>query len=249
MSTRRLDSWFRHVVPNGYATGTIDIEGLSPLLMNSPEADRDGDLFRAFTLLSQKPGKTFDDEAQLRRLEWEVRIYFDDELGPYLPGRMLKAVLIEAAGKFKKGATIKRSLTTALYRIPLQYTGPRDQDGLWAQEHRFTTMVQNAGFGSGRVMRTRPMFPEWGLSVGIAFDPEEIDPKTLAAIVERSQRYGLGDYRPAKSGGDFGMFAANLTIDSTSRKAREALGSKTRNGHEAAAHAVALDQLTPLEVG
>lgn len=227
----RRPSWLRRVIPEGYATATLHLEGTAPLLMNSAEADRDSELFRAYTLLGQKKGKSLDDEARLRELEWELRIYLDDEIGPYVPGRMVKAVLCAAAGKFKKGATVGRSLVTVLYRIPLQYEGPRDQAGLWADGFRYTTMVKNAGFNAGRVMRCRPMFPEWSLDADLAFDPEEIDADTLGLIVERAQRYGIGDYRP-----EFGAFSATLDLSDTSRKARKPLGAKARNGHEEAAH-------------
>lgn len=224
-------SWLRRVIPEGYATATLHLTGTAPLLMNSAEADRDSELFRAYTLLGQKKGKTLDDEARLRELEWELRIYLDSDIGPYVPGRMVKAVLCAAAGKFKKGATLGRSLITVLYRIPLEYDGPRDQAGLWASGYRYTTMVKNAGFNAGRVMRCRPMFPEWTINADLAFDPEEIDPDTLGLIVERSQRYGIGDYRP-----EFGAFSAELELTDTSRKTRAPLGVKRRNGHEEAAH-------------
>lgn len=224
-------SWLRRVIPEGYATATLHLQGTAPFLMNSAEADRDSELFRAYTLLGQKKGKTLDDEARLRELEWELRIYLDADLGPYVPGRMVKAVLCAAAGKFKKGATLGRSLITVLYRIPLEYDGPRDQAGLWADGYRYTTMVKNAGFNAGRVMRCRPMFPKWAVSAEIAFDPEEIDPDTLGLIVERSQRYGLGDYRP-----EFGAFSATLKLHEPSRAARPPLGVEARNGHEEDAH-------------
>jgi hypothetical protein len=224
-------SWLRRVVPEGYATATLHLTGTSPLLMNSADADQDSPLYRAYTLLGQKKGKTLDDNARLRELEWELRIYLDPDLGPYIPGRNVKAVLMAAAGKFKKGATVERSLITILYRIPLEYDGPRDQAGLWEAGYRYTTMVKNAGFNAGRVLRCRPMFSDWSLTAELAFDPEEIDTDTLGLIVERSQRYGLGDYRP-----EFGAFAASLDLSNTHRATREPLGNKRRNGHEEAAH-------------
>jgi hypothetical protein len=229
--TPRQGSWLRRIVPNGYATATLRLTGTSPLLMNSAEADRDSELFRAYTLLGQKKAKTLDDEARLRALEWELRVYLDADLGPYVPGRNVKRMLVEAAGKFRKGATVERSLIAIDYRIPLEYDGPRDQDGLWDGGYRYTTMVKNAGFNAGRVMRCRPMFPVWSLTAELAFDPEEVDADTLGLIVERSQRYGLGDYRP-----EFGAFSAILDLTPTKRASRNGLGNKARNGHDEAAH-------------
>ncbi len=227
----RLGSWLRRIVPEGYARATLHLVGTAPLLMNSAEADRDSDLFRAYTLLGQKRAKTLDDEARLRALEWELRIYLDADLGPYIPGRNVKGLLVEAAAKFRKASTLNRSLITVDYRLPLLYDGPRDQAGLWAAGYRYTTMVKNAGYNAGRVMRCRPMFPIWALNAELAFDPEEIDPDTLGLIVERSQRFGLGDYRP-----EFGAFTATLELAATKRAARAGRGAKARNGHEEAAH-------------
>jgi|SRR6185436_12816735 len=241
----RQPSWLRRVVPEGYATGTLHITGTSPLLMNSAEADPDSPLFRAYTLLGQKKGKTLDDEARLREMEWELRIYLDEDLGPYIPGRMIKGVLCAAGGKFKKGATLNRAFITILSRIPLEYDGPRDQQGLWDGGYRYTTMVKNAGMNAGRVRRCRPMFPEWSVNVDFAFDPEEVDPDTLSLIVERSQRYGLGDYRP-----EFGAFSATVELTDTRRAKRDGLGTKTRNGHQEKAHeAFKARIMEPAEIG
>jgi hypothetical protein len=227
-----VPSWLRRVVPEGYATANLLLQGTAPLLMNSADADRDSALFRAYTLLGQKKGKSLDDEARLREMEWELRIYLDAEIGPFIPGRNVKGLLTEAAGKFRKGATVNRSLITILSRIPLDYDGPRDQAGLWKGGYRYSTMVKNAGFNGGRVIRCRPMFEQWSLNVDIAFDPEEVDFDTLGLIVERSQRYGLGDYRP-----EFGAFAATMSLTTSTRKARRGLATKGRNGHEETAHA------------
>lgn len=239
VENRPVSSWMRRVVPEGYATANLLLDGTAPLLMNSADADRDSALFRTYTLLGQKKGKTLDDEARLRELEWELRIYLDADLGPYIPGRNVKGLLTEAAGKFRKGATLNRSLITLLSRIPLEYEGPRDQAGLWEAGFRYSTMVKNAGFNGGRVVRCRPMFENWRLSVDMAFDPEEVDFDTLGLIVERAQRYGLGDYRP-----EFGAFAATLSLTTSTRKARKGLATKERNGHAEKAHDAFTTRLT-----
>lgn len=224
-------SWLRRTVPPGYESATLALKGTSPLLMNSPEADRDGELYRAFEALAQKTGKTRDDEARLRELEWLVRIYLDDELGPYVPGRMVKETLRAAATKWKQGENLRRSLVVVPYRVPLIYEGPRDQAGLWAAGYRFTTMVTNGGRNRGRVLRTRPMFPEWAIEVELAYDPEDIDLDRLALIVERAQKYGLGDYRP-----EYGAFDASLFDAQNHKVGVNGDARKLRNHIDEAAH-------------
>lgn len=192
-------------LPADYQYAELTLVGTAALLMNSGEADRESDLFRDFTLLSQKRSKTLDDEARLRHMEWALRIYHDAELGPFIPSRNLKECLRSAATRYKKGEDVKRSLEIDDYRIPLLYEGPRDQDGLWEANFRYTAMAANAGMNRGRVARTRPMFPEWSIATKIAWDPEDLDHDIVARIVARSQKYGLGDFRP-----HFGSFVATL---------------------------------------
>lgn len=200
-----VQSWLRRIVPPGYQMATLVLNGTSPLLMNSGEFDRDSETYRAYFLLGKKRGKSLDDEARLRELEWSLRIYLDEQLGPYIPGRNVKELLRQAATNWRKGEEVKRSLVILAYRIPLLYDGPRTQHELWQEGFKFEAMVANAGAGSGRVVRCRPMFEDWTVVAEVAYDPEALDYDWLQLVVERAQKYGLGDYRP-----EFGAFEATL---------------------------------------
>jgi hypothetical protein len=230
--------WHRRVIPDGYAEATLGLVGTAPLLMNSGEADRDGELYRAYYILGQKRGKSLDDEARLRELEWQLRIYLDEEIGPYVPGKNVKEMLRSAATKWRKGEEIKRSLVVVENRIPLLYDGPRDQQGLWDEGYRYTAMVANAGAGSGRVVRCRPMFPDWRLEAELAYDPEDLDYDFLCQVVERTQKYGLGDYRPT-----FGSFIATLTPGKVSKNGARGDARKRRDGVEDGAHKAMRDRI------
>lgn len=231
MATKKLASWFRRIVPEGYTTATLTLKGTAPLLMNSGEADRDSELYRAYYMLGQKKRKSLDDEARLRELEWQLRIYLDADLGPYVPGKNIKEMLRNAATKWRRGEDIKRSLIVVPYRIPLQYDGPRDQQGLWDAGFRYTAMVANAGFNAGRVVRCRPMFDKWSLETELAFDPEDIDADFLTMVIERSEKYGLGDYRP-----EFGSFTALLNGEAVHKVGSKGSALKSRNGNHEQAH-------------
>lgn len=231
MSTQKIGSWMRRIVPAGYALGTLELKGTSPLLMNSGEADQDSEAFRTYKLLGQKKRKTLDDEARLRELEWQLRLYLDEQVGPYVPGKNVKELLRSAATKWSKGEDIKRSLIVVQYRVPLEYDGPRDQDGLWEAGFRYTAMVANAGYNAGRVVRCRPMFTDWSIKAELAWDPEDIDADFLAVVVERCQKYGLGDYRP-----EFGAFEATLFDADMHKVGARANATKARNGAHEDAH-------------
>jgi hypothetical protein len=213
------------MIPNGYTPAGLALQGTTALLMNSGEVDRESDEYRAFYALSKKRGKTIEDESRLAELEWVLGLYLDAELGPYIPAKNVAELLRSAATKYRLGEEIKRSLIVLDTRIPLIYDGPRDQEGLWAGKYRYTAMVATAGANRGRVMRCRPCFEGWSLAVNLAFDPEDLDADILGVIVERCQKYGLGDYRPT-----FGAFTAALSVDAkTRRRVTQASATKTRD--------------------
>lgn len=198
----------RRVIPPGYLVCELELTGQTPLLMSSAEADRRSDTYRAYRALSKKRAKTLEDEDRLRELEFYTRLYYDEQVGVYLPGRNVKELLRSAATKWRQGEDVKRSLIVPEYRLPLTYSGmPKTPEQLWKGGYYFVAMVSNAGAGSGRVERTRPMFEEWSLKSELAFDPEDLDLDAVQSFVERSRKYGIGDYRP-----DFGAFDAKLTF-------------------------------------
>jgi hypothetical protein len=222
---RSKHSAFGRVIPPGYMIYSLRLEGETPLLMSSPEIDRQGDTYKAFRTLSRARSKTPSDEERLRELEFYVRIYHDEKLGCYIPGRNIKELLRDAATKIKKGEDIRRSLIVPQYRIPLLYDGPRVPKKLWAEGFFYTTMVANSGSGSGRVERTRPMFTEWALECEIAFDPEDLSDEEVRFAVDRSTKYGLGDGRNQ----DFGRFQPTLTFQRKQHEAVDANGTKDRD--------------------
>lgn len=233
-----VKSWLRRVVPAGYAQATLVLDGTAPLLMNSGEVDRDGELYRAYYLLGQKKKKSLDDDARLRELEWQLKLYLDADVGPFIPGKNVKELLRSAATKWRKGEEIKRSLLVLEDRLPLVYDGPRDQAGLWQDGFRYTAMVANAGAGSGRVVRCRPMFAEWSLHAALAYDPEDLDYDFLGLVAERSQKYGLGDYRP-----NFGAFRAQLLPADVFKAEANGDAVTQRNVADDAAHEAFKDRI------
>lgn len=229
----------RREPPNGYIVHQLTLIGETPLLMSSGEVDRESSLYREYRALSKQRAKTIEQEAQLRELEWHTRIYFDEEIGPYIPGKNIKEMLRSAATKWKLGESVKRSLVVPDYRIPLTYEGPRDLKGLWEAEFRYTAMVANAGAGAGRVERTRPCFDNWSLEFEVAFDTDELDEDSFVQVVQRSQKYGLGDYRP-----EFGAFTASTVFLRQQKAQVQANGAKKRDEKQAQAVKKMVERIT-----
>lgn len=84
----------------------------------------------------------------------------------------------------------------------MEYDGPRDDEGLWADESfRHIALVR---VGTARVARCRPVFNEWSAVVTINYEDTVVN---IGAIDRWFQlagtQVGLGDWRP-----QWGRFSA-----------------------------------------
>lgn len=178
------------------ATFNMDIRGDAPLLMHAARlADPLDPATKELAAVTGKRTKTDDDHREVSRLEFLGSLYIADTLGPYIPGVNMAACLFRGATKTRKGSALKSALLIPEEVNPLIYRGPRDAEGLWNAEtftHRATVKV-----GLSRVVRTRPVFPSWALSVTGYLDTEVVDKESFASIADTAGRLvGLGDWRP-----------------------------------------------------
>lgn len=185
---------------------SITITGTSPLLMHSARLSNPLDpVAKAMKRVSAKRTKTDDDHLELARLEHAGGLYFDEEIGPYVPGDNIWRCIQDAAKKRKLGQQIKSGLIVATDINPLAYKGPRTIDGLWEDEnfrHQASVKVQTS-----RIIRTRPIFREWATEAECIYDPAQLDPAEIEEISEIAGTIiGLGDWRPR-----FGRFEATIT--------------------------------------
>ena len=90
--------------------------------------------------LTSKPSKqrTHEDYVEMSRVEWEGGLYWDDDLGPYVPTSYAMTSLWQSAKFTRDGEGLRRSLTVLGQdtgaRIPIQYKGPRDIEKMWADD-------------------------------------------------------------------------------------------------------------------
>lgn len=179
--------------------------GTGALLMHSDRGVNplDPDTIELKKLTSMRK-KTDEIHAQVMRLEWELGMYFDPTMGPYIPTANLRGVIVEGAKFSKLGASVKRATLFHDEHTKLEYEGPRSVDALW-KAGSFRD-VRSVVVGTARVMRCRPIFRKWSLQFTLIFDPEIIERAALVtAATAGGQLIGLGDFRPA-NGGPFGRF-------------------------------------------
>lgn len=188
--------------------GTLAIVGRTPLLVHSDRgADPLSPEAKAMKLITARRTKSDEDHMELRRLDWAAGLYLDRELGPVVPAWNITKSLIEGARLSKGGASVERAFTPSEVVVPLLYRGPRDVEGLWADE-RFRD-TRSVKVGTSRPIRCRPIFREWGLEVPCAFDESILNPDDLRTYLDQAGRLvGLGDGR--KMG--FGRYAGTLEV-------------------------------------
>lgn len=179
----------------------LKITGTRPLLMHADVfADPLNPLTKAHKSLTSKRKKTDDDHEAIAKSEWRGGLYFDEEIGPYLPGVMLEACLISGGKLSKLGTQLKRSAEIINDKCRLEYDGPRKIEQLWNKGFYDARSVK---VSSARIMRYRPLFKTWSAECEIAFDQESIDrADVLRCMKDGGQYCGIGDYRPK-----FGRFA------------------------------------------
>ncbi|MDB2192120.1 hypothetical protein [Mycobacteroides abscessus] len=185
---------------------TIEIRGVNPLLMhNSRLSDEFDPIAKAIKKITAKKMKqTEDDRWEKRRLEFLGSLYFDDTVGPYVPGLNIEQCLLHAARMTRNGKDIERGLRITSDVNPLGYDGPRDLDSLWgggnpAHVHNASVVITR-----NRIIRTRPIFRHWAVEAEGVYDPGILDFESLLSFGEKAGQYiGLGDWRPR-----FGTFEA-----------------------------------------
>jgi len=177
----------------------IEMVGTAPLLMHNVRlADDQNAYTRAISKLTAKRSKkTEEDKLEIDRLSFAGGLYFDEEIGPYIPAENIFRCLMEAGSLTRSGKKIERGVIFEGTRARLEYDGPRDIDSLWGNNgdspfvDRRMVAVQRQ-----RIPRVRPIFPEWSASIGVEIDGQVIDPEEFEDIVEKAGRLvGIGDFR------------------------------------------------------
>jgi len=168
----------------------VEITGITPLLMNKPEAYGFDEQW-----VQKKASEDWEKEA-LKKL------YIDSEGIIYQPATHIDRALIEAGKKIKvKGqgkATYSKLFGSMASVDEFEIVHKK-------QEYEINKCLVVIPSTKGRIMRYRPMFKNWALEFHISFE-EEISAEVIKEALEIAGKYvGIGDWRPEKKG-KFGKF-------------------------------------------
>lgn len=170
-------------------TGTCEL-----LTHNERLANPFDQITRDIKAITSKRKKTDEDLHQIFRLEWEGGLYFDEKVGPYLPGYNVLRCMNEAAKLTKRGKDIERGCMVLEDKVAIQYDGPRTIEKMFAA-NRFID-IRAVKIGQSKCTRARPKFDGWSAEFTVAIDPEIINPEDVTAILETAgTKTGIGDFR------------------------------------------------------
>ena len=177
-----------------YKDISFEIKGVSPLLLHNGQlANPLNEIVKEIKKFSKKRSKTEADYAALSRLEWLGSLYLKDGK-IVLPGEMVEALLINGAKKKRQGTNAKIAIFVEKESL-LKYDGPTDIEELYLDEN--FRLVAGVKVSRARIMRTRPMFKEWGANIIVTYDNEVVDKQNVVEyMVIAGKQVGLGDWRP-----------------------------------------------------
>lgn len=186
----------------------MELTGRTGLVMhNGRLADPLDPLAMQLSALTDKRGRTTEEQREIADFEWTAALYFDPELGAYIPAENVIRSFRDAATAWKLGERVYDSVSVTTDKIPLQHDGPKTTKALQKLDaFRFRKTVK---IGRNRTARTRPIFRTWRLTFDVELDDTELDLTDFERIVERAGRLeGLGTAR--KLG--YGRFTARVDI-------------------------------------
>jgi hypothetical protein len=180
----------------GFNSITVKIEGVAPLLMSNRQlADPRNPITKAIKEITAKRKRTDDDLLRLSELQFRGGLYSSVDGKPCLPARVLEAAFHNGAKCKRKGAQFKIGCFVQ-DDAPLQYKGPKDADGLWADsKFVFTDLVRTST--GGKTLATYPMFNEWSAEVTVLYNPEKMNrDEVITAITDAGTDKAIGASRP-----------------------------------------------------
>lgn len=168
----------------------VEIEGISPLLMNSPKS-----------MINQMTDSSLKKTTQKRdvKKDAEKLAYIKDNGELYVPAEAIKGCLVNAASYKKVGKHSARPIISGgVFITPAQI-------GLGTKDYKID--VRTVVIQKSRIVKGRPVIEKWKLSFELIYNESLIsEPNLIREILEEGgQRVGILDFRPAKLG-SFGMF-------------------------------------------
>jgi len=182
----------------------VEIKGERLMQHNEQLANPLNEYRRSRAELTNKKNKSDEDFIEIARREFQGGLYYDEKLGPYIPGHAINKMVMEGAKRRKLGKLFLQFVMVTNSMIPIQYKGPRKRKEMWETldangQHVFADM-RLVGVGQRRILRTRPLFRDWSLKFTLRVEAGQVNADDVKSALEAAQSLGLGDGRPMYAG-------------------------------------------------
>ncbi len=190
----------------------IHLKGISPLIMHSDKLCNPlHPMTKKMKELTSLRKKKDEHHLAIARIEWEAGLYYDDELGIYMPSKCLRGCFQCAARKFKLGKATKALNIVQPLGSPLIGFEKITPQKLWEKKNKndepMHVFCESVVVNRSRIMRTRPIFPKWEFKLEIYLDIELLSYDQMKQIIETAGfEYGLCELRPEMATGNYGKF-------------------------------------------
>jgi hypothetical protein len=174
---------------------TLFLQGTSPLICHNIQlSDPECPITQQIAQLTARK-RTPELQREIGQLEWRGGLYLIEGLhGPVMPTANVRKTLILTARTSRNGKDIERAVRFTDLYVPLQYDGPKDIDALRGDPRYVDRRPVRV---SGKIiMRTRPKFPTWSVTLEGYLLEDLLDPSIFNVIIQRAGLIeGLGDNR------------------------------------------------------
>lgn len=175
----------------------VKMNGVSPILMNNPVGVNPlHPLVIGKKALTSLPAKQKTEEvlAKISDFEWRIAIYWDDNIGLYVPNECLMGSLVDGAKMNRNGANVLKACQVVDAIVPLDIGEKQDYDKMLC-DPRFRD-VRSVCIKRARVIKTRPRFNTWRCEFTLLYDESVVDIGVLAMAFENAGKYcGIFDNR------------------------------------------------------
>lgn len=180
----------------------LKLTGTSPLIMHSGQTSDPSNIFsKEIKKISGKRGKVEADFEAMSKIEFQAGLY---KTGKEIcvPSYVLDAAFLNGGKKFKLGNQFKSGVFVKEDAI-LEFPDKGKTDEELYPIYAFKIAVK---VGQAKVIRTRPKFDTWSLTVEVDIDSEIIDKDDVFKSIQKAgEVVGIGDWRPR-----FGRFKVEI---------------------------------------
>lgn len=177
----------------------VHLKGITPLLIhNGRTASPLDEYAQKMKQITSKRNKTEKDLKKLMDIQWEAALYWDDEMGLYMPVENLLAALWKGAKKHKLGPKVSGFFFEEAIGFPILTDHHKKLESLRADpRNKFTKMVT---IQRSKVLSCRPIFKTWELKFEFLLDEEILTMEEAKMVLTAmAARIGLGVWTPSNA--------------------------------------------------